>query len=152
MKQTLVAFNLIYKILRFLDDIEVLNFYQNLDEELELSLEVLDDFTAEAAEVNGKNPWLNYASPLHRCREMGFYHRVFDLLDERALTRGELLDFFALLFGKDKLEGISAPDEDWNQFIKAIRKLVDSECKQWNPIKNKMTPWIDLKQLNTIYG
>ena len=114
-------------------------------------MEVLDDFAGEAAEVYDKNPWLNYALPIHRCREMGFYHRVFDLLDERALTRGELLEFFALLFGEGKLEGISEPDQDWKQFVKSINKLVESERKQWNPIKKKMSPWIDLKELNKMY-
>ena len=36
--------------------------------------------------------------PLHRIREMGFNHKLFDLLDERALTKDELLSFFALIF------------------------------------------------------
>jgi len=62
------------------DDDEVVEYYNQLDENLELSLEVLDDFTQEALEVNEHNKWLNYALPLHRCREMGYYHRLFDLL------------------------------------------------------------------------
>ena len=36
--------------------------------------------------------------PLNRKRESGFNHKLFDLLDERALTKDELLSFFALIF------------------------------------------------------
>ena len=49
----------------------------SLDQLLELSMEVLDDFTAEAEEVHEFNPWLNYALPLHRMREMGYQDRIF---------------------------------------------------------------------------
>ena len=37
------------------------------------------------------NPWLNYSPPLHRAREIGAHHRIFDVLDERLLTYGIIL-------------------------------------------------------------
>ena len=43
------------------DEEDVVGLYNDLDGQLELSLEVLDDFEGEAAEINGENPWLNYA-------------------------------------------------------------------------------------------
>ena len=67
-------------------------------------MDVLDDFVGEAEEVYEHNKWLNYALPLHRMREMGFHDRVFDMLDERTLTKSELRDFFRLLFGLDNFE------------------------------------------------
>jgi hypothetical protein len=64
----------------------LLKFYNNLDKQLEADIEVLDDFTQEAKEVSTKNDWLNYALPIHRCREMGYHSRLLDLLDEKPLS------------------------------------------------------------------
>jgi len=68
------------------DEENVVEFYNDLDGQLELSLEVLDDFLEEAKEVHEHNPWLNYALPLHRLRELGYHHRIFDMMDERPFT------------------------------------------------------------------
>ena len=53
------------------DDDDVVNFYNDLDEQIELSLEVLDDYVGEAQEVYEFNSWLNYGLPIHRLREFG---------------------------------------------------------------------------------
>ena len=65
------------------DNQQVVQFYNELDSELEYSLEVLNDFKGEAKEVFDYNPWLNNALPLHCIREMGFSHKLFYVLDER---------------------------------------------------------------------
>lgn len=39
------------------DEDDVCDYYNNLDSQLELSLEVLDDYIGEAKEVYSKNPW-----------------------------------------------------------------------------------------------
>ena len=56
-------------------------------------MDVLGDFFGEAKECYEHNKWLNYALPLHRLREMGCHHRVFDLIDERQLNKSELRYF-----------------------------------------------------------
>jgi len=134
------------------DDDEVVNFYNDLDEMLELSMDVLDDFVGEAEEVYEHNKWLTYALPLHRMREMGFHDRVFDMLDERTLTKGELRDFCRLLFGVGNFDGVPDPSVDWKGFLKSVDMLLRKEELQYNPVKKKMTPWIDIHKLNKLYG
>jgi len=134
------------------DEDQVVDFYNDLDCELELSFEVIDDFVGEAEEIYEYNKWLNYALPLHRIREMGFSHKLFDLLDERALTKDELRQFFLLMFGEASLDGTPDPQVDWEGFLKCIDRIANREKKQWNPMKKRMTPWVDTKRLNSVYG
>uniref|UniRef100_A0A7S4J1H4 Uncharacterized protein n=1 Tax=Odontella aurita TaxID=265563 RepID=A0A7S4J1H4_9STRA len=134
------------------DEEPVTRFYNNLDGQLELSLEVLDDFIGEAHEVYRHNKWLNYALPMHRCRELGYHDRLFDLVDERPLTKGEIRDFCALLFDVDEVDGLPDPGADWSGFVKALQNLLKKEQLQWNPIRKKMAPWISLKLLNKAHG
>eukprot|EP00565_Helicotheca_tamesis_P009050 CAMPEP_0185726140 /NCGR_PEP_ID=MMETSP1171-20130828/2204_1 /TAXON_ID=374046 /ORGANISM="Helicotheca tamensis, Strain CCMP826" /LENGTH=411 /DNA_ID=CAMNT_0028394429 /DNA_START=231 /DNA_END=1463 /DNA_ORIENTATION=- len=132
---------------------EVVRFYEELDTTLELSVEVLDDFVDEAKEVHKHNPWLNYALPLHRCREMGFHDRLFDLLDERTLTKAELYQFCCLLFGGDLWDdGVPDPEIDWDGFTEHLESMLLSEECQWSPISKKVGPWIDMKTLQRTYG
>lgn len=134
------------------DDEDVVSFYNELDSVLELSVEVLDDFSGEAQEVYEKNPWLNYALPLHRMREMGYHDRIFDMLDERSLTKSELRDFCVLLFGEENFDGVPDPSLDWEGFTKSVEKLLKTEKPQWDPVKKRMKPWIDFSYLNWTYG
>ncbi|KAL3937538.1 MAG: hypothetical protein SGBAC_007381 [Bacillariaceae sp.] len=133
------------------DEDEVTEFYNKLDGKLELSLEVLDDFMGEAKEVTKKNPWLNYAIPMHRCRELGYHDRLFDLIDERSLTKGELRDFCVLLFGS-QYEEIPDPLSAWKDFISYVEDRLRREKDQWNPMTKKLMPWINVKKLKKIYS
>lgn len=133
------------------DEDDVVDFYNNLDSQLELSLEVMDDFVGEGKEVHGHNPWLNYSLTLHRIREMGFSHKLLDLLDERPLRIDELRDFFFLLFGPDQFDGVPDPQVDWKRFTDALSTIIQKEKLQWNPNTKKMAPWIDMRVLNKTY-
>lgn len=134
------------------DEDQVVDFWNNLDSQLELSLEVLDDFIAEAKEIQDTNPWLNYGLPLHRMREMGFYSKLFDMLDERKLLKDELREFFRLLFGNNNMDGVPDPEADWQGFLNAIERLNKKEGKTWNPITRRMEYWVDIKKLKRSYG
>ena len=134
------------------DEDEIVEYYNNLDAQLEMSLEVLDDFTSEAKEVcEHHNSWLTYGLPLHRMREMGFYHRVIDMLDERRLSKEELREFFRLLFGH-AFDEAPDPDVDWHAFVQLVEDLQSKEPKVWNPITKRMSSWVDIKKLNREYG
>ena len=135
------------------DEESVVEFYNDLDGQLELSLEVLDDFLEEATEVNEHNPWLNYALPLHRLREMGYHHRIFDMMDERAFTHEELREYCSLLLvDKSPSDELPDPSADWNEFSKTVKTLLAKQPGQWNPMKKKVTPWIDVKKMDKIYS
>lgn len=134
------------------DDEETCAFYNSLDSELELPLEVLDDFVAEAKEVGRFNGWLNYGLSIHRSRELGYQHRIFDLLDERALNKDEVKEFLELLFGKAVFFGSPDVHQDWRGFLKALAKIVKIHKTQWNPRTQKMEPWIDVKKLDKVFS
>jgi len=134
------------------NDDEVVEYYNNLDSILELPLEVIDDLWGEAQEIHSANKWLNYALPLHRAREMGFKHRIFDLLDERLLNKDELQEFMVLVFGQEAMA--EAPDihSDWKGFVHVLTRVMKSEGKEYNPVTKKLDWWIDIKQLERCYG
>lgn len=134
------------------DDDEVVEFYNNLDNQLELSMEVIDFFNDEAKEMFDTNPWINYSLPIHRMRELGFQHRIFDLLDERKLTLSEVREYCMLLFGRGNFDGVPEPDVNFKGFLTATEGMMRNESQQWHPVKKKMKPLISLKKLNQLYG
>merc|ERR1719359_1855074 len=72
------------------DDDATTAYYNEIDAEEELPLEVIDDIIGEAqeAEENG-NGWLTYSPTVHMIREGGTFVRLFDALDERRLVPHE---------------------------------------------------------------
>jgi hypothetical protein len=132
------------------DEKEVVKFYNNLDRQFESFLEVLDDFSHEAKEINVHNPWLNYALPLHRCREMGYSNKIIDILDTQFLERDELVEFLVILFGS-KIDDLPSPMTDWDGFVNGLKTVMTEEkMMPWNPIRKKVGPWIEIKNLEKV--
>jgi len=134
------------------DEADVTDYYNDLNHQLEFSLEVLDDFSGEALEVKRTNPWINYGLPLHRIREMGFHDRVLDLVDERPLTRTEVHSYCTLLFGGENSARVSDPSLDWKAFLGDIERLLRGESKQWDPVKKTLKSWINIKKLDRMHN
>jgi hypothetical protein len=106
----------------------ILQYYQKLDDQLELSLEVLDDYLDEAKEVYGYNPWLTYSLCLHRCREIGMsshgLYRWLDWLDERSLTKAEIYQVVQQLGLAEATNNhlyLAQPDE-WLKFCNLLER------------------------------
>lgn len=133
------------------DEEKVKRFYNSLDDELELSVEVLDDYAAEAKEVHKENPWITYALPLHRCRELGYHVRLFDMIDERPLTPSEIRSFCLFILGLRE-DDLPDPGADPKGFLKSLQFRLEKEQLQWNPIKKKITPWILIKELKKTFS
>lgn len=109
----------------------VVDFYNDLDSELETSVDVIDDFQGEALDICRQNPWLNYGMPLHRARERGFHLRVLDFLDECPLSTNEQKEVCSILYGKDKMTDCPDPGVDLSRFRSRIDALQKEEDPQW---------------------
>mmetsp|Transcript_5684 Transcript_5684/g.11685 ORF Transcript_5684/g.11685 Transcript_5684/m.11685 type:complete len:740 (-) Transcript_5684:174-2393(-) len=134
------------------DDENVFDFYNALDGQLD-SLDVLDDFWGEGLEVYLRNPWLAYGLGLHRFREAGMAWELVNDIDERTLRIDEVYDFCKLFFlGSKNSTSLPDPRVNWDGFCHALSNVLQREKAQWNPVSNKLTPWIDLNKLAAMYG
>jgi hypothetical protein len=79
------------------DEDDVAAYWNKVDNELELEMDVLDDLLGEATEISKINPWLTYAEPLHRLREWGVQLKELDLIDEAPLSADQMRAVCALM-------------------------------------------------------
>lgn len=79
------------------DDNAIVEYWNNIDSQLELEMDVLDDLKGEALEVHSFNPWLTYALPIQRLREFGASVKEMDLIDESLLTVEQMMFVVSML-------------------------------------------------------
>lgn len=115
------------------DDAGVLAFYESLDTEYELTLDVLGDLRGEGEEVGSVNPFLTYGPPLHTYREGGSTSQLFDRLDEEAFNPTERKVFTRFLLG------ISAPEPDAASDALPPPEL---QLTTWDPVTMSEQLWI----------
>ena len=128
---------------------DVIDYWNDLDRQLEAPLEVLDDAAAEAKETTKPNPWLTYGFPLHLLRTAGLRHKLFDLLDEKAFIGSQVAEMASLLFGCGPLPN---PEADWVGFQERIGVLRAVTPRTFCPVTKEMRPWVDLKVLRKKFG
>jgi hypothetical protein len=115
-------------------------------------MDVLDDVEAEAREVVRWNPWLTYTAELHRLREWGTANKMFDLIEEKALSSVEMVKYCELIFGAAAAADMPNPEVDINGFAAALERVVAAITPRraavaWNAIKKKNVQWVDVSIL-----
>lgn len=138
------------------DDEDVVKEWNNIDRIVEERLDVLDDILTENKQVVERNPWLNYALPLHQIREFGISIKVFDKIDEKALTPEEIVEFCAHLLGGER-GTYNSPYGKIDDLMRAIAFVQEKYgiTEIYNPGvktgKNHLQPWINTEKLKKLF-
>eukprot|EP00607_Mallomonas_marina_P008862 CAMPEP_0182424318 /NCGR_PEP_ID=MMETSP1167-20130531/10517_1 /TAXON_ID=2988 /ORGANISM="Mallomonas Sp, Strain CCMP3275" /LENGTH=333 /DNA_ID=CAMNT_0024604043 /DNA_START=145 /DNA_END=1142 /DNA_ORIENTATION=+ len=130
---------------------EICDYWNNIDKELELDMDVLDDIVTEAEEVTKVNKWLTYGEPLHRLREFGILIKEMDMLDETALSPDQMRNVLAVILTGSPASEIPHPAVDWECFSLFVNNILDSAPKTWCPLSKSLQPWIKTIQLTKVF-
>jgi hypothetical protein len=134
------------------DEDKIVQYWNGIDEELELEIDVLDDFCAEGEEVNAVNSWMTYGEATHKLREFGAIIKEFDLLDESTLSSEQMRTVVSILIGNGNVRSIPHPDEDWKVFLEAVQTLQSTTAPVYDPLRKALMPWVNIPNLCKVYG
>lgn len=117
------------------EDDDVVDFYNKVDEELELQMEVIDDHVSEAKEIMAAgNGWFAYTPVLHRIREGGTFLKLLDLVDERRLNPMETSLLAQLLLREPGEAPFPSNTEDFIKVAEARIKATQEPSYVYDPI------------------
>ena len=129
----------------------IVDYWNKMDKELEIDMDILDDFVEEARGVYKFNPWLTYGEPIHRIREWGMKMPDLDYLDESKLTHQQMFNVCRLLLFGSKSKELPPP-ADWDKFYLILGDAKHAEPKTFDPVRRRLAGWINMRKLNQIYG
>jgi len=115
----------------------IVTYWNNIDENLELDMDVLDDLGGEEEEVRNMNPWLTYGPQIHRLRAFGVSLKEFDLLDEQRLNLDQIHKITRLLLGGER--DYPHPDIDMPAFK---QRVSDNSVYTYSCYNRRMMPLI----------
>ena len=107
-----------------------MNYYGDVDSNLEIKLDTLDDLFGEAGEIDAVNDWVTYGLPLQRFREFGSHIKALDMLDESKLSSDHTVEIVKLLSSR-----IRPTIELTNPEIKRTGSILIPRC--WRTITAK---------------
>ena len=93
------------------------------------------------------NPWLTYGLGIHRLREACLTSDLLNGLGRKAFTADDIYEFCKEFFIGEKEIYLPHPRNSVDAFLRGVNHLLEDERSQWNPVKKKLTPWIDMKEL-----
>lgn len=132
---------------------KTVEYWDQVEKDLETELDIIDDLFGEAEGVMGVNPWINYGNPLQRLREFGVHIKEMDMIDESQLTDSMMRKVLSVLFNEPMK---SVPDNraDWDHFSAWVNERNLMTPKTFNPSTSTITEeyWINAKKLKELYG
>lgn len=132
------------------DEDNVVKFYDEIDEEMELPMDVLDDLSGEAKQIAEKgNGWFVYSPLLHRVREAGTLCKLLDDLDERSFGQVEARRFVQLM-SPVPLSAAEFHSADPKEFIASVSRIASSAAPMFDPISGQPKPFVDSKKLSKL--
>lgn len=134
------------------DDDSIVEYWNGIDEKLEIDIDVLDDFRAEAREVHEVNGWMTYGEPVHRLREFGCVLKELDLIDESLISSEQMRSMCAYLLGDGISRNFPCPDTNFAEFCRVVRESSHREDGVvYDPITNQKKTWINLQKVSSLY-
>jgi len=132
------------------DEDDVVEFYNKIDQEVELPLDILDDIQGEAKEIHAAgNGWLTYTPMIHRIREGGTMLKLFDMLDERPFKPVEIAALLELLLQR---RGDPPFPRDPKELLEVVAAAVERSPLVYDGRLHKMAKPVDLKLLKKALG
>jgi hypothetical protein len=125
------------------DNEAICKYWNRIDENLELPVDVLDDLAGEATEIFKLNPEIVYTDKLHKARTWGDLPLSFDLLDEKKLSMSDLDVIIKYIL--PELEGNPNPILDSQGYVDFLASIPIPEV--YDIRLRRMMPCINIQAL-----